>query len=141
MATQLTVTLSDRLSQRIRKVATLRRQDVVEWVEIELAHALSSVEKDIKKDEVLDLSEPDEAAEREMQAYIALHPVLKQEYFGKHVAIHGGRVVDVDDNFDALFDRVDRTYPDEFVWLSQVKEEPIDIFTVRSPRFTAGEHR
>ncbi len=83
-----------------------------------------------------DLSEPDEAADREMQAYIELHPLLKQQYFGKYVAIYGGKLIDSDDNFEALYDRVDQTYPNEFVWMSKVGDEPIETFTVRSPRFS-----
>lgn len=111
-------------------------QDIIAIVEEILRENLPNAE--VEQDWV-DLSESDEAADREMQAYIDLHPLLKQKYFGKHVAIYGGKLIDYDDNFEALYDRIDRAYPDEFVWMSKVGEEPIETLTVRSPRFSQQE--
>jgi hypothetical protein len=82
-----------------------------------------------------DWSEPNEAVDREMQAYVAMHPQLKQQFLGKHVAIYGGELIDMDDNFAALYARIDAKYPDEFVWLTPVEEEAIPTIVVRSPRF------
>ena len=81
-----------------------------------------------------DWTEPDPAADREMEAYIALHPLLKEQYFGKHVAIYQGKLIDYDDDPGALFERIDAQYPDEFVWLTQVRPEPIQTIVIRSPR-------
>ena len=41
----------------------------------------------------------------------------------------------LDDNFAALYARIDAKYPDEFVWLTPVEEEAIPTIVVRSPRF------
>lgn len=89
----------------------------------------------------VDLSESDETVDRETQAYIQLHPFLLQNYFGKFVAVHGGKLIDHAEDFDTLYERIIAEYPDEFVWISEVKDEPIETFTVRSPRFTQGAAR
>lgn len=101
-------------------------------IPLELGHLV------IGEAEWIDLPEPDEAAAAEMQAYLALHPWLKEHCWGNYVAIYHGKLVDADEDFDALFDRIDQAYPDQFVWMSQVSDEPIETFTVRSPRFTAS---
>ena|SRR5688572_3999333 len=44
--------------------------------------------------------------EREYQAFLRMLPELLQKYAGKHVAIHEGQVVDVDDDDIALIKRV-----------------------------------
>src|SRR5690606_1718087 len=86
------------------------------------------------EDEIVDWSEPDPAVDREMEAYIALHPMLKEQYFGKYVAIYHGELIDYDDEPAALLTRIEAQYPDEFVWLTQVGPEPIETLVVRSPR-------
>jgi hypothetical protein len=136
MTTQVTVTLSRNISERVRQLAKQRDKEIVAVVESILSQGLPG---NLDESGWIDLSEPDEVAEHEMQAYIELHSMLKQNYFGKHVAIHGGRVVDYDDSFDALYDRIDQAYPNQFVWMSKVEDQPIDTFVVRSPRFTQDE--
>jgi|694.fasta_scaffold66317_5 hypothetical protein len=84
----------------------------------------------------IDQAEP--AAEAEMQAYLTMHPWLKEHYLGKHVAIYHGQLVDMDEDFDALFDRIDQAQPNQFVWISKVDDEPIETFIIRSPRFTVA---
>ncbi len=74
------------------------------------------------------------AVEREMQAYIALHPRLKEKYLGQHVAIYDGKLIDVDEDYGALYQRIDAQYPDEFVWLATVEEEAMPTLIFRSPR-------
>ena len=44
--------------------------------------------------------------EREYQAFLRMLPELLKQYAGKHVAIHEGQVVDVDDDDIALIKRV-----------------------------------
>jgi hypothetical protein len=87
------------------------------------------------KEEFVDWSEPDPAVDREMQAYIAMHPSLKEQYFGKHVAVYQGKLIDFDDDPAALVSRIEAQYPDEFVWITQVGPEPIQTLVFRSPRF------
>ena len=138
MAEQLTVTFSNRLSNRVRQVAEQRHEDVIALVETILEEALSAR---LNEMDWVDLSESDETVDRETQAYIQLHPFLLQNYFGKFVAVHGGKLIDHAEDFDTLYERIIAKYPDEFVWISEVKDEPIETFTVRSPRFTQGAAR
>lgn len=138
MAEQLTVTFSNRLSNRVRQVAEQRHEDVIALVETILDEALSAR---LNEMDWVDLCESDETVDRETQAYIQLHPFLLQNYFGKFVAVHGGKLIDHAEDFDTLYERIIAEYPDEFVWISEVKDEPIETFTVRSPRFTQGEAR
>jgi hypothetical protein len=79
-------------------------------------------------------AEEDAAIAREMEAYVALHPALKAEYFGQHVAILDGRLIDADADPAALYQRVTTRYPDRFVWLTVVEKEPLTTLTFRSPR-------
>ncbi|MFN8493179.1 MAG: DUF5678 domain-containing protein [Caldilineaceae bacterium] len=132
MTDQVTITLSTDLSERVRQLAKQRDQDIIAIVEAILSENLPD---NVASQDWIDLSEPDEAAEREMKAYIELHPMLREKYFGKHVAIHNGQLIDYDTDHSALYERINARYPDEFVWMSEVKEEPIQTFFFRSPRF------
>jgi hypothetical protein len=130
MTAQVTVTLSTRLSKQVRELAKLRQQNLKNIVEAELDKAIETVQEK----ENVDWAEPDEAVDREMQAFIALHPVLKKKYFGQYVAFHDGKLIDHDINCSALRRRIIAQYPDMFVWISEVEEEPIRTYTLRAPR-------
>ncbi|MFN8495089.1 MAG: DUF5678 domain-containing protein [Caldilineaceae bacterium] len=136
MEEPMIVTLSGRISERVKRVAALQHQDVVEVIEAALEDALPWGDDDFAE---IEQRESDEAATPEMQAYIALHPILKEKYFGKYAAVYQGELIDMDDDFDALYDRIDMRYPDEFVWMSKVEEEPIPTLFFRSPRFIRNE--
>lgn len=81
-----------------------------------------------------DLSEPNDALDREMQAYIAMHPQLKEKFFGQHVAIFQEELIDHDENYDNLIERVREKYPTETVWISTVSDDAIRTVHMRSPR-------
>ncbi|MCE7981448.1 MAG: hypothetical protein DYG89_09670 [Caldilinea sp. CFX5] len=51
------------------------------------------------------------ALAREEAAYIRLHPQLKVTHFGRYVAIYQGKLIDADDTFGALVERVRRNFP------------------------------
>ena len=38
----------------------------------------------------------EDMATREREAYIAMHPMLKEQYMGQHVAIFEGQLIDID---------------------------------------------
>lgn len=80
-----------------------------------------------------------DAVEREMQAYIAMHPALTEKYLGQHVAVLDGQLIDVDPEYDALYQRIEAQYPDQFVWLTKIELEPIPTLVFRSPRFIPNE--
>jgi hypothetical protein len=77
--------------------------------------------------------------EREMLAFIQMHPVLKKKYLGQHVAIFGSQLIDMDEDYAALYERIDAQYPDQFVWMATVEDEPIPTLVFRSPRLEAAE--
>ena len=79
----------------------------------------------------------DEKPTPEMAAYIAMHPMLKEQYFGQYVAIYQGKLIDHDTDRKALYLRIDEKYPDEFVWISPVEEDPIPTVVFRSPHLEA----
>ncbi|MEM7531265.1 MAG: DUF5678 domain-containing protein [Chloroflexota bacterium] len=78
-----------------------------------------------------------ESLNREKEAYNRLHPLLKEKYFGKNVAIYKGELVDVDEDYISLYRRIREKYPDDVLWLSPVKEEPIGTVHPRSPRISS----
>ena len=76
---------------------------------------------------------------QEKAAYLRLYPELKTQYAGQYVAIHDGQLVDHDTDYGALFERIDDRFPDRFVWLTRVEDEPIGTVTIRSPRVVEDE--
>lgn len=141
MTAQAIVELPAALYDRVQRLAQRRQQAIPELI----AEALDFAEENRFMDEfasaatfdteIDDWSEPDEAVEREMQAYLAMHPQLKRQFLGKYVAIYDGQLIDMDDNFEDLYTRIDAKFPEEFVWLTPVEEEAIPTIVVRSPRF------
>jgi hypothetical protein len=88
--------------------------------------------------ELFDYDE-DNAVDKEMQAYITLHPMLKEKYLGQHVAIYDGKLIDHDQDFIRLYERIEAIYPNEFVWLATVEEEAMPTLISRSPRLFSTE--
>ncbi len=130
MQSQITMTISDTLFTRAKQLTQIRKAAS----EDELVDLLEQILASAELDEEETLVDEDPEVEREMQAYIAMHPLLKKTHFGKHVAVYDGRLIDTDDDYDALTRRIDAQYPDRFVWISKVAEEPIKTFVFRSPR-------
>ncbi len=75
-----------------------------------------------------------EKIHREQEAYLAMHAELKQKYLGQHVAIHEGKLVDVDADAGVLLRRVRRQFGRAPVMICEVSEQPIPEFVIRSPR-------
>ena len=84
---------------------------------------------------IVPLAEEDPQVEQEKAAYLRLYPQLKKQYLDQYIAIRGGQLIDHDADYGALFERIDDRYPNEFVWLARVGNEPIGTFVFRSPRF------
>ena len=124
-----TVDISDKLYARARRVAQTRHQDVSELIATILDENLPPLVTIEEEEEAIDA-----AADREMNAYIAMHPELRARFLGKHVAVYEGQLVDMDDDYEALYLRIDKKYPDQYVWLTTVREEPIPTLIFRSPR-------
>lgn len=124
MKQSINVTLSDQAYRRMQRWAKARQLDLGEAVAEFLAETLPD-----SRAPIVPQSEPDPQVEREKAAYLQLYPRLKEQYAGQYVAIHGGKVVDYDEDYGALFERIDDRYPDTFVWLTRVEGEPIGTVT------------
>jgi hypothetical protein len=129
MALQVTVPLSEKTYKRVKQWAESRQQNIGEAIADYLTNTLP--DSDLY---VIPPAEADENVEREKQAYIRLHPDLRQTHLGRYVAIYNGRLIDEDEDYGAMLERIDAHYPDKFVWLTQVKDEPIETLFVRSFR-------
>ncbi len=71
---------------------------------------------------------------KEVAAFERMHEQLKQTHLGLHVAVHGGEVVDQDEDVTALLERIEQAYPNEVVMIDEVRDRlPPDI-VIRSPR-------
>lgn len=127
---EMKIPISDNLYQRAKRLADMRRQEVEDVI-------LDLLDDALPADDVIEELDPEteKAMQREMAAYTALHPQLKKKYLGKSVAIYQGKLVDVDDDYGTLYERIRNKYPDQFVWLTTVREEPIGTIYMRSPRF------
>ena len=137
MTMTVTLKLNDATYRRARKLAETQQQAVADVLADWIAATLPAEET--RPELMVQDGKTEDAVEREMAAYIALHPQLKQHYLGQYVAIHGGVLVDHDHNYDKLFDRVDTAFPSDFVWLTQVDSEPLKTLVFRSPRLEPPE--
>ncbi len=128
MTLQITIPLSEKRYNRIQRWARFRHQEVGAAISDYLMDTLPESDSYI-----IPPAEPDENVTREKQAYIRLHPALKQTHLGKYVAIYNGQLVDEDEDYSLLIERIDTRYPDEFVWTSKVEDAPIKtLFSNRS---------
>lgn len=139
MSSHVTLTISNQLFRRAKELTQVRKEEAVDELVDLLDEILAAVDGDEEEGDAKAWVDDDPSVTYEMQAYIDLHPALKKTYFGKHVAIYHGKLVDADDDYDTLTRRVDAQYPDQFVWVSTVEEEPIKTFTFCSPRIEEVE--
>lgn len=72
--------------------------------------------------------------DRELEAYEAMHPELRQKYFDRWVAIHDGQLVDHDDDGALLHRRILAQYGRTPVLIQRVTQSPIEEIWWRSPR-------
>lgn len=132
MPTQVILELPDQIYERAQYLAQSHEQNlaqaIVAYLDDHLPVRESSAAASIKP------RVHSVALERERSAYLKMHTWLKENFFGKHVAIYQGELIDSDDVFDVLYERIRQHYPGKIVWLSLVKDEPIETIFVRSPR-------
>ena len=131
MTVTVTLQLDDVTWRRAHRLAQQQQQDVADALVTWLAETLPTPDS---SGAMTANDSEDAAVEREMQAYLALHPHLEARYLGEYVAILDGRLIDHDADYGALFDRIDAQFPDLFVWMTQVTAEPIRTLAFRSPR-------
>jgi len=133
MAKQVTLELPDLLYARAQELAYQQKQGITEVITDLLNEALIVGEQTVGE------TKPDPTVQREVNAYLEMHPRLIRDYLGKYVAIFQGKLVDQDTNFSTLMRRIEVQYPTDFVLVKKVENEPIRTITVRSPRYILGE--
>lgn len=69
--------------------------------------------------------------EAEFEAFQQMHPVWRDQYAGQYVAVYGGQLIDHDTNFAHLLGRISALYPDAFVLIRPIQEEPEIIYEHR----------
>jgi hypothetical protein len=125
--TQVTLSIPEEVYRHAKRLAQAKNRNVNELL------AESIVLDDIALTQTAD--ESDDAIDREEAAYIKMHPTLREKHFGEYVAIYQGQLVDYDTDGAALSRRMHRKFPNTFVWMSKVTEEPIQTIHVPSFRF------
>ncbi|HRW03847.1 MAG TPA: DUF5678 domain-containing protein [Caldilineaceae bacterium] len=130
------IPLPDALLARLRQVA---QQDELslpllfeQMLDLYLHNRVQGKERDD-----FDVVEKDrfDPIDREVAAYEALHASLLKRYANQYVAIYQGKLIDHDSNKLALFQRIEEKYPNEFVLMRPVQEQPEREFYFRSPRY------
>ena len=133
MSAQVTLTLPDKVYERVKSLARLRQQDIAKTISehLEATLPISKAPPAV----VATREQQYQELDREMAAYIQLHPQLKQSHWGRYVAVYQGQLIDDDADFGTLVERVRSKLPTQIVLMTQVGDEPIRTFVRRSPRF------
>lgn len=71
----------------------------------------------------------------EEETYLNMHPWLKEKYLGEYVAIYNEELVDHDVSLNELSIRIYKRFGNTPIWISKVKENPVEEWTFRSPMF------
>lgn len=115
-----TITLSPQLAAELEQIASeqaVKPEDILEDAVRTYVRGLE--QKKIKA---------------EAAAFRRLHPELVKQYLGLYVAVHNGNVVDHDEDFQALHQRIRRQFGRQPVLLRQVTAESERVLVMRSPR-------
>ncbi len=114
--------LDDQLVEQLEQLAARRSMDVNEF----LAEAVRSYLRQIEQ----------EAMQENITAFSTLQADLLKNYRNEYVAIHQGKLVDHDSDFQTLHSRIRRQFGRQPVLLRHVSAETERTWTFRSPRFT-----
>jgi glutamyl-tRNA reductase len=113
------------LVEQLEQVAVQRSVEAEELIEAAVRAYLRQMER--------------ETIKAEAEAFRSMHGTLAEKYLGQYVAIHGGKVVDSDEDFQALHRRIRQRFGRQPVLLRQVETEPERVLTFRSPRLQRGK--
>ncbi len=75
---------------------------------------------------------------REEAAFRKLHPSLYKQYAGEYVAIYNEQLIDSDSDQVALYRRMRKQHPGQFIWIAPVNQNPDEVLVFRSPRLLNG---
>lgn len=131
MGTQIILNLPEELYRRAIRIAQINHQDVPTLL-VEALEESPVLDKPLPEEG--DQGTGNDVVDREMTAYLALHPTLWEKYPGHYVAIYEGELIDHDPVDIALSHRINEKYPDTFVWMSKVEEQPFRTLNIPSFR-------
>jgi len=116
-----TITLQSELMEQVEQVAAEQAVMPSELLEAALSMYLRQMER--------------EKIKAEVEAFRSLHPDLIKKYTHQYVAMRNGEVVDHDEDFQLLHNRVRQRFGRQPVLLRRVETEPERELVFRSPRF------
>jgi hypothetical protein len=122
------LTIPDSLIKRIQRLAKRQERQVDDVVAEALQRGLPLLEEAVVPSDW----------EPELAAFRKMHSSWREQFAGQYVAVYGGQLVDHDASFPLLLGRVSELYPDEFVLIRLVQEEPEIIYDHRSVRWVAS---
>lgn len=122
-----TLTLEPKLQQQLEQVAAEKTTSADELLDAAVRTYLRQLDR--------------EKIRLEAAAYRSLHSQLILDYLEQYVAIHRGRVVDSDVNFEALHARIREHFGNQAVLIRRVEIEPERTLTFRSPRMESKTSR
>jgi hypothetical protein len=76
--------------------------------------------------------------EREFAAFQQMYSTWREQYADQYVAVYGGQLVDHDTSFEVLLGRISALYPDEFVLIRPIRQEPEIVYEHRSVRWVTS---
>jgi hypothetical protein len=105
-----------------------------------------AVEQEVKPEELLETAVraylrqiERETIKAEADAFRSMHAEMVREYLGQYVAVHNGQVVDHDQDFQSLHNRIRQRFGHRPVLLRRVEAEPERVLVFRSPRLERGQ--
>lgn len=73
--------------------------------------------------------------EQEFEAFKQMYPLWRGKFAGEYVAVYGEQLIDHDPALEKLLERIDTLYPDEFVLIRPIHDEPEIVYDHRSIRW------
>jgi hypothetical protein len=125
MSNNITLEIPEHLFERARRIAENQHKDVSEIVAQVLDDGLPQVETAVRS--------PEKA--REIEAFHHLHPMLWKKYPGEYAAVYNEQLVDHESDQAALLRRIIQNFPDVFVLVRPIREEPEIVHHHRSIRW------
>lgn len=124
MSKQITITVSDSIYEQVAYKAEKSQRQLSVIIEEILTEGLAQ----------FPTTAADRAMLREEESYQRLHPQLVEQFLGKNVAVHEGKMIDHDEDVVALLQRVRQALPNAVVLIRKVEHEADKVLRFRSPR-------
>lgn len=116
-----TITLQPSLIEQLQQVASEQAVMPEELLETAVRTYLRQLER--------------EKIKGEAEAFRFMHAELVEKFLGQYVAVHHGKVVDHDHDFQTLHSRIRQRFGRQPVLLRRVEVEAERTLVFRSPRF------